>query len=353
MTSTLDICQAYVVERYSPQRKAMWDAFLSAAKNATFLFRRDYMDYHSDRFADHSLMIFHENRLVALLPANLSGDQQVVSHEGLTYGGLVVSRDATLCEVLASFEAVLRSLHESGIPRLLYKRCPQFYNTLPDDEVAYALFILEARLCRRDCALVVNLADRLPLSKRRKREINKAVRAGVKFVRDESFAPFWERVLIPRLASRYGVKPVHSLEEINLLASRFPDQIKQYSAYCNGEIVAGATIYETPEVAHSQYIALSESGQEVGALDALFAWLMDECYHAKRFFSFGICNENQGRRLNHGLLDWKEGFGGRSCAHDFYEVDTRNYLKLEAVLARRDHNALEASPAPGRVPTPA
>ncbi len=136
----------YSVERYSPARKAMWDDFLGSAKNTTFLFRRDYMDYHSDRFANHSLLIFQDNRLAALMPANLAGESRIASHEGLTYGGLVVPREATLCEVLESFHALLRHLHEGGIARLLYKRCPRFYNTLPDDEVDYAFFILEARL---------------------------------------------------------------------------------------------------------------------------------------------------------------------------------------------------------------
>lgn len=347
---TCETLEAYAVERYSPQRKAMWDAFLSTAKNATFLFRRDYMDYHSDRFADHSLMVFRGNRLAAIMPANLGAGNRIISHEGLTYGGLAVPRDSTLSEVLASFHALLRYLHQAGIHLLLYKGCPRFYNTLPDDEVAYALFILEAQLSRRDCALVVNLGERLPLSKRRKREINKANRAEVRLVRETSFAPFWERVLVPRLASRYGVKPVHSLDEITLLASRFPEHIKQYAAYYGDEIVAGATIYETAQVAHAQYIAVSDRGQEIGAIDSLFAWLLDECYKSKLFFSFGICNENQGRSLNHGLLDWKEGFGGRSCAHDFYELDTGSYLKLEAVLARRDANLRESSSATGGVP---
>jgi hypothetical protein len=344
MMTMCDTRRGFTVERYSPERKAVWDAFLAAAKNTTFLFHRDYMDYHSDRFADYSLMVFDENRLTALLPANLSSGNRLVSHEGLTYGGLIVPRDVRLSEVLASFHALLCHLQQEGIERLLFKRCPHFYNSLPDDEVAYALFLLEARLCRRDCALVVNLADRLPLSKRRKREIAKATRAGVKLVQDAGFAPFWENVLVPRLAVRYGVKPVHTLDEITLLASRFPDHIKQFSAYCGGEIVAGTTVYETPDVAHSQYIAVSDRGQDVGALDALFAWLMDDPYRGKRFFSFGICNEKQGRSLNHGLLDWKEGFGGRTFAHDFFEIDTANSLKLEPLLT---HTALMP---PGELP---
>jgi acetyltransferase-like isoleucine patch superfamily enzyme/CheY-like chemotaxis protein len=325
---------AFSVERYTTGRKLKWDTFVSAAKNATFLFSRDYMDYHSDRFADHSLMIFNNQALVAVLPANLSADGTLISHEGLTFGGLVVSRAATLGSVLACFHAVLHYLSQRQISKLLYKRIPGFYNTLPDDEVAYALFLLDARLYRRDCATAVSQADRLPFRRDRKSLIKKATRLGVRIVPETSFQPFWERVLTPQLAARYGAKPVHTLEEITRLASRFPEQIKQFSAYCSDEIVAGTTIYITPTVAHAQYSAVTEKGRLVGAQAYLFSSLIEQ-YNDKRFFDFGTSNEQEGRALNHGLVDWKEGFGARCYAHDFYEIATANYPKLEPVIQVR------------------
>jgi len=326
-----DAAGVFSVERYTAGRKPEWDTFVSAAKNATFLFSRDYMDYHSDRFADHSLMIFNDRELVAVLPANLNADGTLISHEGLTFGGLVVARAAKLEDVLACFHAVLHHLSQHRISKLLYKRIPGFYNPLPDDDMAYALFLLDARLYRRDCATAVLLADRLPFRRGHKRLIKRAASLGVRIVRETSFQPFWERVLVPQLAARYGAKPVHTLEEITLLASRFPEQIKQFSAYYGDEIVAGTTIYETPTVAHAQYGSVTEEGREIGAEAFLFGSLIEQ-YQDKRFFDFGISNENEGRALNHGLLEWKEGFGARCYAHDFYEIATGNYPKLEAVL---------------------
>ena len=330
---------AFSVERYTASRKWEWDKFVSAAKNATFLFSRDYMDYHRDRFTDHSLMIFEDHALVAVLPANLNTDGTLISHEGLTYGGLVVSRSATLGDVLACFHVILRDLSQRQISKLLYKRIPGFYNTLPDDEAAYALFLLDARLYRRDCATTVSQADRLPVRRDRKSLIKKAISLGIRIVRETSFQPFWEQVLVPQLAARHGVKPVHSLDEITLLAARFPEQIKQFSAYDGDEIVAGTTIYETPSVAHAQYGAVTEKGRQMGAQAYLFSTLIEQ-YKDKRFFDFGISNENEGRVLNHGLLDWKEGFGGRSFAQDFYEIATGNYPKLESVLRIRSETTL-------------
>lgn len=331
-----------VVERYSAERKPAWNRFVAEAKNATFLFDRDYMEYHGDRFVDHSLVLSRGDKVVALLPANLANDGTVVSHQGLTYGGMVVCQDVTLVDVLQSFHALLSYLERHDVGTLVYKRIPRFYSSRPDDEIDQALFLVDARLCRRDCAMVVNQNDRLPFRKGRKSEISKARRHGVQLVEESDFRPFWNEVLTLRLASRYGVKPVHSVDEITLLASRFPACIRQFSAYCDGRIVAGATVYETPTVAHVQYSGVNEEGQSVGALDLLYGWLITERYRDRRYFDFGICNENNGRTLNLGLADWKEAFGGRSCAHDFYEVQTSSHTKLEPVLsAAQPHTGVE------------
>src|SRR5947209_2693326 len=123
-----------VIERYSPVRKQLWDDFVDQANNATFLFRRDYMDYHRDRFSDYSLMIFRGSDLLALLPANLDAQRTLISHEGLTYGGLVTGSNARLSDILASFHGILLYLEQQEIRRVQYKRIPSLYCSRADDE---------------------------------------------------------------------------------------------------------------------------------------------------------------------------------------------------------------------------
>jgi hypothetical protein len=332
MPQAFSTSRGLIVRRYAVDRKAEWDRLVRSGKNATFLFERDYMDYHSARFADHSLMIYQGGRLLALLPANQTPDGRLQSHGGLTYGGFVFGADERLAMVLEVFRGALEYLAAQGIAEFQYRRIPRFYNAMPDDEVDYALFLLEASLVRRDCALVIPQGRRIALSKRRCREIAKAKSAGVQITEGSDFAAFWGRVLGPRLQRRYGVNPVHSLEEITLLAGRFPDNIRQFSALYQGAVVAGITVYETPTVAHVQYSAVSDDGQRVGALDLLVDFLVNERYGDKQYFDFGISNENAGRNLNHGLLDWKEGFGARSAAHDFYVLDPRAFPLLDSAL---------------------
>ena len=277
-------------------------------------------------------MIYKDEQLKALLPANIRDDGMIVSHEGVTYGGFVYSAGLKLKMILQIFLSALNYLNSKGITLLRYKAIPIFYDKKPSEEINYALFLLNARLYRRDTSITIDLHSAASFSNRRKYEIKKAKRAGVFVAEEKNFGPFWTEILIPNLQQRYGRNPVHSLEEITLLASRFPSNIRQYCAYTNDRISAGVIIYETETVAHTQYIGVNAIGRNSGALDYLIAHLITNIYLNKKYFDFGICNENEGRYLNTGLLEWKEGFRGRCFCHDFYEIDTSKSENLIPII---------------------
>ena len=73
-------------------------------------------------------------------------------------------------------------------------------------------------------------------------------------------------------------------------------------------------------VAHVQYIASSLRGRELGALDRLFLDLLAGVFRDKPFFDFGRSCEQEGRLLNRGLIEQKEGFGARALVQDFYRI---------------------------------
>jgi hypothetical protein len=140
------------------------------------------------------------------------------------------------------------------------------------------------------------------------------------------------------LQSRFGVNPVHSLAEMESLSINNPNKIRQFEAWRNGVLMAGTTVFETPTVAHAQYISASEEGRKNGAIDLLFHHLISQTFAHKEIFDFGIVNEEEGRKINMGLLDWKEGFGARSYAHRFYEIETKNYVQIEKLFVTEINN---------------
>jgi hypothetical protein len=307
------------VRRYEPAQREAWNAFVLASRNGTFLFDRGYMEYHADRFTDHSLVFTGDrDEIVAVLPANRSGDR-LASHGGLTYGGLVVGERLGTGTVLQLFDTLREHMRGEGLATVLYKTVPHIYHRYPAEEDRYALFRAGARLTRRDVLAVLRPQDRPAYQDRRARMMRKARGAGITVAASEDYAAFWS-ILSENLERIHGARPVHSLDEIRLLHLRFPSNIRLFLASDAAGPVAGVVIYDTGRVAHVQYIGSNERGREAGALDLLFATLIEETCRERPWFDFGISNEDEGRVLNVGLIEQKEGFGARAVAHDFYEV---------------------------------
>lgn len=305
------------IERYESGKKHAWDAFVAAAKNGHFMHQRDYMDYHADRFIDHSLMVYEEQELVALLPANAK-DSTLYSHQGLSFGGFITSADMRMGKLLAAIDAVKTYAASQGLSKLVYKAIPYFYHQSPAQEDLYALSRAGASLVRTDVSTTIDYAAPIAFSTLRKRGAKKAEKAGVTVSRTQDIAAF-HAILRRILEEKYDVSVTHSQPEMELLFSRFPAQIQLHAAYLDEEMLAGVLIFETATVAHAQYIGASEKGRDLGALDLLFTALIDH-YKTKRYFDFGISTEQAGTVLNEKLIAQKEGFGGRASVHQFYEL---------------------------------
>ena len=321
----------YTIKRYEPQDKEQWKAFIDKAKNATFLFNRDFMEYHSDRFLDHSLIVLKNDKWQAVLPANISNNE-LFSHQGLTYGGLVYNQKIKLATVIEIFRSILFFLHENAIEKLHIKTIPSIYHDKPAEELNYALFLADAKLERRDSMSVLDLQKEIVFSKEKKQSIRRGAKNSLVIKEDNDLKSFWNGILVPNMELKHEVKPVHSLNEIQKLQGLFPDNIRHFNVYYNDKIVAGTTVFVSKNVAHPQYISGQANKNELGSLDFLYNHLITDVFKDKHFFDFGISNEEQGKKLNKGLIFWKETFGTSIIAHDFYEVQTANYSKLDNVI---------------------
>jgi len=321
----------YTVKRYHQDDYKIWNDFIKRAKNATFLFHRDFMEYHADRFADFSLLVFEDQKLISVLPAN-KNREIVYSHQGLTYGGLVYKEQTKLAAIIEIFQSILFFLKENNIEKLHFKTLPAIYSLKPAEEILYALFLADAKLVRRDSLSVIDLSQENSMSKIRKRGFQKGISNQLTIKEETHFELFWNEVLIPNLNKKHQANPVHSAEEISYLKRYFPENIHQFNVYLEDKIVAGTTVFETDTTAHCQYISKNENQENLGSLDYLYHYLIRERFAQKRFFDFGISNENQGRKLNEGLSYWKESFGASTIIHDFYELETDNYTKLNDIF---------------------
>ena len=306
------------IQRYNPAMADAWNQFVAKSKNGTFLFDRNYMDYHQDRFKDCSLMFYKKNRLYALLPANIVSNT-LYSHQGLTYGGLIMDEHCTgsmVCQLYADLNAYLVQM---GIEKVKYKAIPSIYHVIPAEEDLYALTVVcQAQLTSRDLSSTIVNDHHIPFPESRKSGIRKAQRNQLTITESDDLESFWN-ILNTNLQDRYQTHPVHTIEELRLLKSRFPNNIVLYIVQHQDEVLGGCLLYISRQVVHVQYISANEKGKESGALDLLFDELIHHRYKDVRFFDFGKSTTHTHTELNHQLLFQKEGFGGRGICYDTYE----------------------------------
>jgi FemAB family len=312
-----------IVAPYSHSDATEWDNLVENSTSGTFLHTRRFLAYHRDHFVDTSLCIRDDGWLIGVLPAaSVSEDaSRVVSHPGLSYGGLV--HDGKLCgqDMLSVWGSVLNHYADRGFKSLCYKVVPTIYQRAPAQDDIYAIFRHSGRRYRCDLSVAIDLRFRLEVSSRRRRGVKKAIKAGVVVSDDPNCAAGLWSVLEQNLSERHNARPTHRLEDIQYLREQFPDNIYFVSACVKDVIIGGIVLFVTPTVLHTQYICSNDQGKILGALDLVFSTAIEMAIKRNtRYFNFGICNEDNGNILNEGLYRFKSEFGGAGVVHEFYEM---------------------------------
>jgi len=311
------------VRQFQEGEAAAWDSFCGESFQGTFLHTRRFLTYHGERFADRSLIIEDNGHWVGIFPA-AQVEGEIISHPGLTYGGVLHRGGLFGSRMIAALEILSRHYAGQGFTRLVYKVVPAIYHHVAAQDDLYALHRLGA--VRHRCLLssTIDLRNRRPVAERRRRGVRRAVRAGVVLVEGrEWLRPFWT-ILAANLGRRHQARPVHSIEEIEDLADRFPAEISCLCATWERQVVAGTVLFRSETTVHTQYIAASEDGFRLSALDALFDQAISTASSGPwRWFDFGTSNEQGGQVLNDGLYTFKTEFGGGGTVYETFELDLK------------------------------
>ncbi len=307
------------IKRYTISDKCIWNEFISKTRIDTFLFNRDFMDYHSNRFNDFSFLFYRKGKLWAVLPGNIDGSIYY-SHQGLTYGGLVMSYKMTTNDVLQAFALMKDVLKQNGVKEVVYKPTPLIYHHLPSQEDIYALYRFGATKIACNISSTIWQSNKIPFIESRKSGIRKAKRENVVILEANELKGFWD-VLEENLLLTHGSKPVHTLHEMAMLKEKFPNNIKLFCAITGENIIGGALLFVMEKIVHVQYISANETGKTIGAIDFLFDELINKIYIDKPIFDFGQSTEQMGAYLNENLIFQKEGFGGRGIVYEIYKYN--------------------------------
>lgn len=305
------------ITQYTPDKAEEWNHFVEESKNGTFLLNRLYMDYHAERFHDHSLMVYRRGKLYALLPGCVDGDTYY-SHQGLTYGGLIMSGKTTAADVVQIFKYLNDLLRLEGFRKVVYKPTPWIYHKQPSEEDLYAIVEVCGATMSRGLSSTISRDHLNKWYRIRECGVKHARQMGLTVEESSDFRSFWQ-ILSRNLKERYGLNPVHTVEEMELLHRRFPKNIRLMVVKDRDEIIGGTVLYMTDRTVHSQYIAANSKGKVEHGLDLLFCEVITQALQTHAYFDFGISTEKQGTYLNEQLIYQKEGFGGRGICYDWYE----------------------------------
>ncbi len=307
------------IRRFQAQDTQAWNSFVDGSSNGTFLHNRQFMDYHSDRFDDHSMIVEADDRIVALLPAN-HAQGTLQSHGGLTYAGLLTGASMSAELMIDIVAALVDTLRAGGFEQLHYKAIPHIYHRHPAEQDIYALVQHGARMVRCDLSSAIAIGRSPKFSKSKRQGVSRARKAGLQVEESTDFGAFWS-ILSERLSEAHGAVPTHSLDEIRRLQGHFPQNIRLYVALSDGGLQGGVVIFDSGPVVHVQYMAATENGRRDAALDLIVSHLLETIYSDRLWFNFGISTTDGGKVLNTGLARQKEMFGARSVLFYQYELD--------------------------------
>lgn len=302
--------------KYKEEYNKEWNKLISESKNGLFLFNRNFMNYHSDRFIDHSLLIYKNEKLEAVFPANEVEDI-IYSHQGLTFGSLIISKKIKTIDVLEIFNEIKKYYAVLNFKEIIYKTIPYIFHEYPSEEDLYALYRNEAHVYRRDISSVINLSDPIRFSETKRQLIKKCIDNNIIVSENQNFEEYWE--LLSSVLKKFEINPVHTIEEISLLKEKFSKNIRLFEAKKDNSLLAGIMIFDFDNVIHTQYMAASNEARKYGAIDFINHTLI-ELFKDRKYYSFGISTENQGKFLNEGLIQQKENMGGRGITLDFYSI---------------------------------
>jgi hypothetical protein len=316
------------IVRYGEESAIRWDAFLPQTVQGVFLHSRNFLAYHKDRFEDLSLLIEDDKgRLRSLLPAarSLSDHEQVISHPGITYGGLLHHPSCKADEILAMMAGIRDWYRELGFRSLSYKAVPVHVQSQLVQSDLYALWREGGVLARRDLWNALDLGQPRKVSEGHKWALKKARAAGLAVAKlDVDDYTLFHEMLTTGLMKHHGAKPVHSLEELLDLQQRFTQHIELWGCRASdGELLAASWLFKLSATCwHTQYIISNDRGRDLFATDLMLEELIGQAVQSNiRHFSFGCSTDQAGRHLNAGLFSFKAGFGDGAVTHDFYELE--------------------------------
>lgn len=306
-------------EKYSDR----WDRFvMEQSCNGTFLQTRNFLNYHpKGRFTDSSLLAMRGSEIVAVLPANsvdASGKKTFISHQGSTFGGIVLHKSALKIRVLEELFCCLDGYFEnSGYSSVILKQPGKIFCKNDMDLLEY-FFYNKGYTSRLEVGFYIDFDTYnddiiANYSSSRRRDYKYSLKQEYQFselTTPAEIAGFYMALLDNY--RKFGKTPVHTLEDlVDFYSSRLKDTTRFFGVFYDSQLVAGSMVFCFDKaVYHTQYLAVVQDMSDQFVNEYLYTSLIKTAKEERvRYLSFGTSTFESGRVLNTNLAQYKESFG--------------------------------------------
>ena len=299
------------IVKYKESYEKTWDDFVAKSKNGNVFHTRKFLNYHKDKFVDHSVLIYKKDKLLALFPA-IEYDGKIISHRGSTYGGLLVKTNNKLNDTLKIWKEVINYYQKT----IEFRKCEYIFDRFPSQEVEFGAKHLGFSCVHEELSTCLDL-HHIKLSERRKRAIKKC--KDLKIVFDDLDYETYHKVLTKNL-EKFDSTPTHTLKEMEYLKELLPENYYLVTIYVDNTMIAGIwLVLATDKTAHTFYIAQDYRYSEHQPLSCLVRYIIDYLKeNGFTYLNFGISTEDGGNYINEGLFEFKESFGGFGVSRFYY-----------------------------------
>lgn len=297
-----------------------WADFVKLSSNGTLFHLPEFFDYHPPgRFQNHHVILEDNGETVAISTGALSqiaGETWFRSYPGASWGGLVMNDGAGLETVEACVDGLVAHARSLGAVGIEMTSPPLVYHRRPSNYLDFALIRRGFTYRKRELTAVIDLGrmgDEIELAFRdsARRGAARARRMGIEVVEDPDFSAFYP-VLETNLQERHGVRPTHTIEELERLRELLgPGVISQFVARGDQGVLAGMIMFRcNPRVTLAFYISHDARHQSLRPVNLVYQevirWARDSGY---RYLDLGTFTLDM--QVNHGLCRFKESFSAR------------------------------------------
>lgn len=236
-----------------------------------------------------------------------NGTTSIVIPGGASFGGPVAQRPLRVADHHALLEALVAFTHSNGHARIEWTPPMPHHGIESDEEGEFAAlqsgFKAEIAGMESVVALPVTADSKL------RNLLRKCQREGVEYIGDidlETFYPTLEDIY-----ARHGTSPTHSKEELSILKTRLPQDIRFVGATKDGELAATACLFRiSPASELVFYLCTADKHKKHNPMVLLIAEDMDRSAQTGcRFYNFGT--SSIGLEVRDNVLNFKQQFGAR------------------------------------------